>query len=190
MTATFLKSAFRVTDLPADDKPQIALAGRSNVGKSSLINHLGRSKKLARTGSRPGLTQSMNVYDFDDRYYLIDLPGYGYSSADRSRGKGLGGMIADYLSDAEALKLVLLLIDGRHGVLENDQLMLGQLAEQGIPFAIIFNKTDKLSRSAIADGLRRLRGAYPEVQCLPHSVEDSTGLGEITAAINQAIRAA
>lgn len=188
MPAVFLKSAFRPSDLPESDKPQIAMLGRSNVGKSSIINHLAGAKNLARTSSTPGLTAAVNLYEFDGRYLLVDLPGYGFSKAARSRGKGFEKMIGDYLSEARTLKLVLLIIDGRHGLQESDRHALDQLQSQDLPFAVVFNKTDKLSNSAAALGLRRIKEKYPGITCVPHSTANSRGLGELRDVIEKAVR--
>lgn len=190
MPAVFLKSAFRPDDLPESDKPQIALLGRSNVGKSSLINHLARAKNLARVSATPGLTQAINLYEFDGRYLLIDLPGYGYSKAARSRGKGFETMISDYLSLARPLKLVLLVIDGRHGLQESDRDVLSQLLEAELPVVIVFNKVDKLSNEAAARAMREVRQEYPMFACLPHSTTSSQGLGELRDAIERVVRGA
>ncbi|MBI4458037.1 ribosome biogenesis GTP-binding protein YsxC [Candidatus Uhrbacteria bacterium] len=189
MLAIFLKSAFRPADLPKSNKPQIAMLGRSNVGKSSLINHLAGAKNLARTSAQPGLTQAINLYEFDGRYLLVDLPGYGYSRAKRSKGKGFAGMLSDYLSEAKRLKLVLLIIDGRHGLMENDRYALDQLLRQEIRFVVVFNKVDKLSNSAAAQGLRQVQAEFPDINFIPHSTADGKGLGEIRDAIERAVRA-
>ncbi|MFA6603453.1 MAG: ribosome biogenesis GTP-binding protein YihA/YsxC [Patescibacteria group bacterium] len=190
MPAVFLKSAFRAADLPASEKPQIAMLGRSNVGKSSLINDLVGVKKLARTSAQPGLTQSINLYECDKRYLLVDLPGYGFSRAKRSAGRGFAGLIGEYLSEAAQLKLVLLIIDARQGFMESDRYALDQLQMQDLPFVIVFNKIDKLSSSAAAAAIRDLRADRPELQIIPHSAVNGQGTGEIRDAIERAVRAA
>jgi len=190
MPAIFLKSAFRPSDIPKSDKPQIALLGRSNVGKSSLINHLAGAKNLARVSATPGLTQAINLYEFDGRYLLADLPGYGFSRAARSRGKGFETMIGNYLSQARQLKLVLLIIDGRRGLQDSDRYALDQLQGQEMPHAVVFNKVDKLSNSEAALSMRQIRDEYPTLTCIPHSTADSTGLGELRDAIERAVRGA
>jgi GTP-binding protein len=185
---TFVKSAFRPADMPPDQRPHIALLGRSNVGKSSLVNHLAGAKKLARTSQTPGLTNAINLYDFDGRYYLADLPGYGYSKAALSRGKGFEQMLTDYLSEVPNVKLVFLVIDVRRGFEEDDLDLLAQLAEQQTPYAVIFNKTDKLSNSDVTLNLRRFRADHPDIPALTHSVNSSRGLGEIRDIIERIIR--
>lgn len=190
MPAVFLKSAFRPSDLPESDKPQIALMGRSNVGKSSLINHLAGAKNLARVSATPGLTAAINLYEFDGHYLLADLPGYGFSIAARSRGKGFETMIGDYLSEARQLKLVLLIIDGRRGLQEGDRYAVELLQDQKLPCAVVLNKTDKLTNSEIALSIRDIRNDYPAVECVPHSTLNSRGLGELRGIIERAVRAA
>ncbi len=185
MLAKFLSSSIRVADMPKSSKPQIAMVGRSNVGKSSLINHLAGAKSLARTSAKAGLTQTINVYDFD-RFHLVDLPGYGFSRAQRSQGRGFEDMIGAYLSDAPNLKLVFLIIDSRLGFTDSDQELLEQLKEEAIPFVVIFNKVDKLSKSALASALRNLKIEHKDVRFIPHSFEGS--LGELRDAIEIATR--
>lgn len=175
--------------MPESNKPQIAMLGRSNVGKSSLINHLAGLKGLARTSAKPGLTQTINVYEFYGRYHLVDLPGYGFSRKARSKGEGFERMLGDYLSDAELLKLVLLVIDGRHGLTERDQHVLDTLLEQKIPFVIVLNKIDKVSNSAAAMALTKIKTAHPEIRLIPHSIVTGKGLGEIREAIETVVRA-
>ncbi|MEK9152485.1 MAG: ribosome biogenesis GTP-binding protein YihA/YsxC [Patescibacteria group bacterium] len=190
MPAEFLKSALRAADIPKSSKPQIAMVGRSNVGKSSLINHLAGKKNLAHSSTTPGLTRTINVYEFDGRYLLIDLPGYGFSRANRTGGKGFEGMIGDYLSEAAMLKLVLLIIDGRHGLTASDTDILGQLLTHEIPFVVVFNKIDKLSNSAATQALRRIQAKHPAAKFIPHSTVSGKGIGEIRDEIERAVRAA
>jgi GTP-binding protein len=190
MPAIFLKSAFQPSDLPKSEKPQIALLGRSNVGKSSLINHLAGAKNLARVSATPGLTQAINLYEFDGRYLLIDLPGYGFSMAARSRGQGFEAMIGDYLSQARQLKLVLLVVDSRRGLQDSDRYALDQLQGQELPHAIVFNKVDKLSNPEAARSMRQIREEYPTLTCIPHSIMNSVGLGELRDVIERAVRGA
>ncbi len=161
------------------------MVGRSNVGKSSLINHLGGTKNLARTSAKAGLTQTINVYDFD-RFHLVDLPGYGFSRAQRSQGRGFEEMISAYLSDSALLVLVLLIIDSRLGFTESDRHALDQLKNGGVPFVVIFNKVDKLSKSAMTVALRNLQAEFGDVRFIPHSIDGA--LGEIRDAIEKATR--
>ncbi|HTM68237.1 MAG TPA: ribosome biogenesis GTP-binding protein YihA/YsxC [Candidatus Binatia bacterium] len=189
MPAKFITSAIRAADLPESGKPHICMLGRSNVGKSSLINHLAGQKGLARTSSQPGLTQTINLFEFDGRYMLVDLPGYGYSRKARSKGEGFERMLSGYLSEAELLKLVVLIIDARHGLTELDRDALAQLKEAQLPHVIVANKSDKLSNSQAAQITRELRTEFPDAKVILHSINDSRGLGEIREAIEKAVRA-
>ncbi|MDD5251604.1 MAG: ribosome biogenesis GTP-binding protein YihA/YsxC [Patescibacteria group bacterium] len=189
MPAKFLKSVVNAADIPETNRPQIAMVGRSNVGKSSLINHLAGAKNLARTSSEPGLTQTINLYEFDGRYLLVDLPGYGFHRAKRAKSEGFGPMIADYLSNADRLKLVLLIVDARLGLTDRDHYVLRQLQEQEIPLVVIVNKVDKISNSDVTLALRRLKTEYPGVEFIPHSTVTGKGLGEIRDAIERTVRA-
>jgi GTP-binding protein len=190
MIARFLKSVVAVSDIPASSAPEVALLGRSNVGKSSLINHLANAKELAFTSAKPGHTQTINLYDFDGKFRLVDLPGYGFHRIKRSAGKGFLEMVGAYLSHSPKLALVLLIIDARHGMMDSDVDAQEQLVASEMPYAIVLNKTDKISNSDTALALRRLRDAFPDVPVIPHSTENSKGLGEIRTAIEDAIRAA
>jgi len=190
MSAKFLKSAFRPSDIPESDKPQIATMGRSNVGKSSLINHLAGVKNLARVSAMPGLTQALNLYEFDGRYLLVDLPGYGFSEAARSRGKGFETMIEDYLAGSPRLKLILLIIDGRHELQESDRFVLNQLTEEKLPFVLVFNKVDKFSPSEAKQSMKKISDQYPTITIIPHSIKNNVGFGELRNAIEKAVRKA
>lgn len=190
MLATFLKSAITPADIPTTTKPQIAMLGRSNAGKSTLINRLAGVKTLARTSAKPGLTRTINLYDFDGRYLLVDLPGYGYSRGKSTGHAGFSRMISDYLSEAEPLKLVLLIVDARIGMTESDLHALKQLQHHSLPFVVVFNKIDKLSNGAAAQALRKTAVDHPDVVIIPHSSVSGKGLGELRDAIEKAVRAA
>lgn len=188
MPAVFLQSVISADAF--DDKkklPQVALLGRSNVGKSSLINHLSNLKSLARTSKTPGMTQTVNLYGFDG-FVLADMPGYGFSRANRSGGHGFTDMIGAFLSEAPRLKLVFLIVDGRHKVMQSDRDAADQLIEQKVPYAVICNKVDKLSAKGRLEALALFRAEFPDVQVIPHSVNESKGLGDMREAIRQAAR--
>lgn len=187
-TATFLKSATNLEQLPQDTKPHIAMVGRSNVGKSSLINHLSNQKGLARVSSEPGRTQTINLFNVDGRFYLVDLPGYGFAKNSKAKREDFAGMLRDYLWQAEQLKLVLLIIDARIGPTDLDRDMLAYLASGRIPVALIINKIDKLSNSESIQLQRMLEATYPQINFIPHSNVTGQGRGEIWQAIEQAVR--
>ncbi len=190
MPAIFVKSAPTVQDLPKSDKPQVAFVGRSNVGKSSLLNHLTDQKGLARESASPGRTQFINVFEMNNRFFLIDLPGYGYAKTSKAKREGFGDMIRDYLWQAQQLKLVLLIIDARQGPTDLDREMIAYLESGKIPFTLVVNKVDKLSKSESIGLMQKLETDYPSITRIPHSNVTGIGQGEIRQAIDKAVRSA
>jgi len=144
-SAEFVIGAANTADFPSDGRPDIAFAGRSNVGKSSLINRLVRRRKLARTSSTPGKTQQINYYLVNGSFYLVDLPGYGFVKGGMTLRSELGLLTKAYLNNRRELKAVIQLIDIRRGPSENDLLMIDWLQVHKKPFLVVFTKTDKLS---------------------------------------------
>lgn len=190
MPTTFVKSCLSPADLPESDRPQIAFLGRSNVGKSSLLNVLTGQKRLARVSSAPGLTQMINLFNVDGRYFLVDLPGYGFARGSKEKRAVFAKMLGDYLSEVKPLKLVILIIDVRHGFTELDEDALAQLKENRLETVVITNKTDKLKAAELAKATRALAAAHPEVTLIPHSTVTGAGLGLIREAIEKAVRRA
>ena len=149
INAKFIKSASKKSEFIFDDLPQIAIVGRSNVGKSSLINLLTNNSKMAKTSSTPGRTRLVNYFNINNQFYLVDLPGYGYHKASKSIGSNWDAVMNDYFVENEKLKLVFVLLDSRIEPTELDKQMLDYLAEHEIPAVIIMTKTDKISRSEL-----------------------------------------
>ncbi|CAM3317910.1 ribosome biogenesis GTP-binding protein YihA/YsxC [Paenibacillus lupini] len=143
----FIISAVRPEQYPIDALPEIALAGRSNVGKSSLINKLILRKNLARTSSQPGKTQQLNYYRVNDMVYFVDFPGYGYAKVSKTKRELFGQMIETYIRDREELKLQLLVIDMRHAPSKDDVLMYHWLKHYNVPTCIVCTKADKIPKS-------------------------------------------
>ena len=137
-------SATRRSQYPADNKPEYLLIGRSNVGKSSFINTLINRKNYARTSSRPGKTQTINFYNINDEFYLVDAPGYGYAQVSKTKRKKFGLMIEDYIINRKNLKCVFLLVDFRHRPTNDDILMYNFLKYYKIPTVIVATKSDKV----------------------------------------------
>lgn len=168
--------------LPVNDKPEVAFAGKSNVGKSSLINALMNRKSLARTSAQPGKTQTINYYNINDAMYFVDLPGYGYARANESVKAQWGKMIEDYLHKSKQLKCVFLLIDIRHAPSENDCIMYDWIVRNGYHPVIIATKLDKINRSQIQKQLKLIRTTL-EVEegtvMIPFSAETKQGRDEI-----------
>ena len=149
INAKFIKSASKKDEFIVDELPQIAIVGRSNVGKSSLINLLTNNSKMAKTSSTPGRTRLVNYFNINNQFYLVDLPGYGYHKASKSIANAWDAVMNDYFVDNEKLKLVFVLLDCRIEPTKLDKQMLDYLAENEIPAIIIMTKTDKISRSEL-----------------------------------------
>lgn len=145
--AEFIISAVGPNQYPEDALPEIALAGRSNVGKSSLINRMINRKNLARTSSTPGKTQHLNYYRINDRVYFVDVPGYGYAKVSKTQREVWGKMIEKYLQERETLKLVLQIIDLRHPPTKDDELMYDWLKAYDLPVCVVATKADKIPKS-------------------------------------------
>lgn len=145
----FIKSASKKDEFIIDDLSQVAIVGRSNVGKSSLINLLTNNSKMAKTSSMPGRTRLVNYFNVNNEMYLVDLPGYGFAKASKNLTSAWDSVMNDYFTNNEKLKLVLVLIDSRILPTELDMQMMDYLAEHEIPALIVMTKTDKLNRSEI-----------------------------------------
>jgi len=170
--------------LPENDKPEFAFAGKSNVGKSSLINALMNRKSYARTSAQPGKTQTINFYNINDALYLVDLPGYGYAKVSPVEKERWGRMIERYLQKSQVLQKVFLLVDIRHSPGENDQLMYNWVVHNGYKPIIIATKADKIKRSQLQKQLKMIReglGIGSDVTVIPFSAETKQGREEIYA---------
>jgi len=155
--AVFAGSSTRVSQKPKRKLPEFAFIGRSNVGKSSLINSLCGNRKLAMTSSTPGKTKLINHFLINDSWYLVDLPGYGYARMDRKGREELAAVIRDYITGSEEMALLFVLIDSRHDIGRIDLDFLAELGEHGIPFALVFTKCDKQGPNVLAAQIERDR---------------------------------
>ena len=176
--------------LPENIHPEVAFAGKSNVGKSSLINGLMNRKSLARTSAQPGKTQTINYYNVNDEIYFVDLPGYGYAQANENVKAQWGKMIEDYLHKSKQLKLVFLLIDIRHAPSENDRIMYDWIRRNGYDPIIIATKLDKINRSQIQKQIKLIRTtlqAGADTQIIPYSAQTKQGKEEILQLIEDRI---
>ncbi|MGN0505825.1 MAG: ribosome biogenesis GTP-binding protein YihA/YsxC [Lachnospiraceae bacterium] len=168
--------------LPENTLPEFAFAGKSNVGKSSLINALMNRKAFARTSSQPGKTQTINFYNIEDQLYFVDLPGYGYAKVSQELKAKWGKMIERYLKTSGQLKRVFLLIDIRHEPSANDKTMYDWIVYNGFEPVIIATKLDKINRSQVAKQVKLLRtglGLSKETVLIPFSAETKQGRDEI-----------
>ena len=180
--AEFVRSAAKASDFPRDRLPQVAFAGRSNVGKSSVINRLLNRKNLARVGAAPGKTTHINYFLIDEKFYLVDLPGYGYAKVSKGERERWGRLMEEWFSDNTLMTLGMMIVDARHKPTADDQTMAEWFQGSGRPFAVVANKLDKLKKSEIASNLARIRetlGLDETVKVIPFSAEKGDGKQEL-----------
>ena len=186
MKAEFVNSSGTPATFPSDRLPEVAFLGRSNVGKSSLINALLGQKGLAFTSNTPGRTQTINFYRIDGAYYFVDLPGYGYARVPARFAAEWKKLIEEYLQNRETLTLSCLILDSRRGWMDKDLDLKQWLEYQGRPYLVIATKTDKLNQSEQERGLRAIR--KEGVEPLPFSALNGRGVREIWQAITKTIQ--
>ncbi|HBL78429.1 MAG TPA: YihA family ribosome biogenesis GTP-binding protein [Prolixibacteraceae bacterium] len=182
--AEFVISNTDLRKCPEPDRPEYAFIGRSNVGKSSLINMITGQKSLAKTSVRPGKTQLVNHFNIDDSWYLVDLPGYGYARASKTAKYKFQKLISDYILKRENLYCLFVLVDSRHELQKIDSEFMMWLGENAIPFAIIFTKADKLGKTNLDKNIsaykKQLKEVWDELPpLLISSAESGTGKKEI-----------
>lgn len=188
--AEFIISAVGPSQYPEDALPEIALAGRSNVGKSSLINCMISRKNLARTSSQPGKTQTLNYYKINQDLYFVDLPGYGYAKVSKTKREQWGKFIESYLMNRETLRLVMQLVDLRHPPSKDDQAMYEWLRHNDVPVIVVATKADKIPKSRWPKHIKIVRetlGMDKGVQPLMFSSELGLGKDELWGILEQAI---
>lgn len=165
----FRISAVSPKQYPTDNLPQIVLVGKSNVGKSSFINTLVNRKKLARTSSEPGKTRQINFYNMDEKFYFVDLPGYGFSKMSKQEQLKVGNFIEEYLQTSKNICLIIFLIDIRHKPTDNDKLMYDYIFQTNLPCLIIANKADKVA-------ITKVNGLVQDLQNILNPLNDLTFL--------------
>jgi GTP-binding protein len=173
--AVFIGSYSNVNQLPADNIPQFAFAGRSNVGKSTLLNRLVGHHKLARTSKTPGRTQTINFFLIDDRYYFVDLPGYGFAKAPEKARLNWGKLVDNYVNSVNNLCGFIFLLDSRREPNEMDMMMLNWLEEKGKKYVFVLTKADKISKSELLQKMRQIEKIF-KVKPIPFS--DIAGIGK------------
>lgn len=186
----FLISAASPKDFPKNRLPEIAFAGKSNVGKSSVINRILQRKNFARVGEKPGKTIHVNYFTVDSRCYFVDLPGYGFAKVSASEKARWGKLMEDYFA-ANRIDLGVLIVDYRHPPTNNDITMANWFIESGCPFVVVANKMDKLKKSELAPNLVTIREdlALPEgTPIIPFSAEKGNGRDELVKFILQAVK--
>ena len=190
--AEFVRSAAKTSDFPRDGLPQAVFAGRSNVGKSSVINRLLNRKNFARVGSAPGKTTHINYFCIDKKLYLVDLPGYGYAKVSKQERDRWGRLIESWFADADRMALGMLIVDARHKPTADDCTMAQVFLSAEKPFLVLANKLDKLKKSEIEGNLLRIREtlALPEsAPVIPFSAEKGDGKSELVREILNCLEA-
>ena len=180
--AEFVRSAAKKEDFPRDGLPQIVFSGRSNVGKSSVINRLLGRKNFARVGSAPGKTTHINYFKIDGKFYLVDLPGYGYAKVSLAEKQRWGRLMEEWFADNSLMTLGLMIVDSRHKPTADDCTMAQWFKNSGKPFAVVANKLDKLRKSDIEPNLARIRETLElddDVKVIPFSAEKGDGKQEL-----------
>ncbi len=177
-----ITTAVNPNGYPESELPEIAMVGRSNVGKSSVINLMTNRKKLARVGNTPGKTRQINFFSLEDKLVLVDLPGYGYAKVSKEEKKKWGSIVETYLNQREQLELILMLVDIRHKPTADDKLMRQWICAMGKPYIILATKADKIARAHYMQHVKEIRGtldAPPDVPIIPVSATKRIGLSEI-----------
>lgn len=193
--AEFIRSAAKREDFPRDGLPQIVFSGRSNVGKSSVINRILNRKNFARVGNSPGKTIHINYFLIDKKFYLVDLPGYGYAKVSQAEKARWGKLIQIWFDDTELMTLGCMIVDARHKPTADDCTMAEWFKQTGKPFLVIANKLDKLKKSEIEPNLQRIRETLDiseAVKIIPFSAEKGEGrselLGEIAGHVGEGLK--
>jgi GTP-binding protein len=186
-SAVFIKSAFGEDHWPAGNLPEVAFLGRSNVGKSSLINSLLNVRKLARTSNTPGRTQSLNYFLINERFHFVDLPGYGYARVPRAIRGGWGEMVTNFLAKRANLVLSIQIVDLRHEPTAQDMQLYEWLSHHGKPSMIVATKSDKLSQNELRRNLARTRRLMVGANVVVNSSVTGPGRAEIWQAIAKAV---
>ncbi|MEQ9090289.1 MAG: ribosome biogenesis GTP-binding protein YihA/YsxC [Balneola sp.] len=190
--AKFITSATKIEECPPDEFPEVCFAGRSNVGKSSLINAIVNRKNIARTSNVPGKTQQMNYYQIGDDCFFVDLPGYGFAKVPKKERERWGRNIRQYLSERKSLRLILSVIDARHEPSALDQDFFYWLASNEMPFCVLMSKADKLSNNKFAQSKKAVKNILAEmnieVPILGYSASSRKGIPEIQELIQDFIK--
>lgn len=184
--AEFVRSAAKSADFPRDGLPQVVFAGRSNVGKSSVINKILLRKNLARVGAAPGKTTHINYFLIDEKLYLVDLPGYGYAKVSQTERDRWGRLIESWFADNALMTLGIMVVDARHKPTADDCTMAEWFKQSGKPFLVVANKLDKLRKSEIEPNLARIRetlGLPDDVKVIAFSAEKGEGRQELLSEI-------
>ncbi|MDD3304041.1 MAG: ribosome biogenesis GTP-binding protein YihA/YsxC [Clostridia bacterium] len=182
-------SVFSKNKILKTDKKQIVLVGKSNVGKSSFINAIANQKRLAKVGQTPGKTKSLNYYNVNDEYYIVDLPGYGYSTMTKQEKQTTSEMINEYIHDSEHIAYIFFLVDIRHKPTNDDRTMYEWLLEQSIPFTIIATKADKVAKTKTEEYLLEITKAlFAKEEIIAFSSDNKLNVDKIEKIIQEKIK--
>ena len=188
LNASFIKSCPNRKEKPQDLKPEVLIVGKSNVGKSSLINALCQKKKLAFTSSKPGHTRLLNYYDIDGKFYLVDAPGYGYAKTGIDLDRLFANMMESYFDNNKELKLALILLDARREISEDDQEIINYVKESGFPFYVVITKVDKVNQKEKAALNKRLKEQIFKPECVFYTSSlDNEGLNQLKKGIEKSL---
>lgn len=185
----FVKSVAKAGDFVRDGLPQIAFSGKSNVGKSSVLNCILQRKNFARVGQKPGKTIHINYFSVDKKAYFVDLPGYGYAQVAASEKERWGKLMESYFQNADLITMGVMIVDARHEPTKLDIVMCDLFRSTGMPFVVVANKLDKLKPREIEgnmDTIRKCLTLDPSVPIIPFSAEKGTGRGELVSIIMKA----
>ena len=188
----FVRSVAKAGDFLRDGLPQIAFSGKSNVGKSSVLNCILQRKNFARVGQKPGKTIHINYFSVDKKAYFVDLPGYGYAQVAASEKERWGKLMESYFAASELITMGVLIVDARHDPTKLDVVMCDLFRTTGRPFVVVANKLDKLKPREIEPNMARIREVLtldPSVPLIPFSAEKGTGRGELVSLITRACEA-
>ena len=186
----FEVSAVSPKQYPKNGLPEIVLVGKSNVGKSSFVNTMINRKKLARTSSEPGKTRQINFYNIDEKFYFVDLPGYGYSKMSKKEQEQVGNFIEEYLFNRNEISLIVFLVDIRHKPTANDRLMYNYIISSGLPFIILTNKADKIAVTKVDSAVKIIQkelNPIGDIPTLPFSSERKIYKDEVWKIIDEYI---
>ena len=183
-------SAVSPKQYPKNDLPEIVLVGKSNVGKSSFINTMINRKRLARTSSEPGKTRQINFYNIDQKFYFVDLPGYGFSKMSKKEQEQVGNFIEEYLSIRKQIALIIFLVDIRHSPTSNDKLMYDYIIRSGLPFIILANKADKIAITKVENAAKKVQkelNPIGDILTFPFSAERKIYMDDVWKVIEDNI---
>lgn len=186
----FEVSAVKESQYPTSGLPEVVLVGKSNVGKSSFVNTMINRRKLARTSSEPGKTRQLNFYNMDDKFYFVDLPGYGYSKMSKQEQVKVGEFIESYLKHRKEICLIIFLVDIRHDPTANDFLMYDYVIRSGLPCMILTNKADKIAKTKVLDASKNIQNQLNpigDIMTLPFSSEKKIYCEDVWNIIEQYI---